>query len=831
MRNQAAYSRIRRLVFLTAFIIPAALIAMPRGRAPVKAEGSSNTNRILKPASPRPGQVPGLASQSTYLGALRADDVLRMTVAFQAANTAALRQTISDLYNPASSRFHQWLSPEEFGRLCGRSPAEMQQASAWLSAQGFKIDQTWPNNLAITFTGRVAEVEHAFNVTMGRYHNEKQNSDFYANDADAVLPPELSDITVELRGMNNAYRYQTGKTTVRGGPVTARRMEGRVSGATDRLPATEALLDGTFVMGPADLQLAYDINDPTTGKAVTNPGQGQTAAIIIDSGLSQSDIDDYRKDLGLAQANVKQVAAPGTQLPLAGQDGEAALDYDAISCIAPEAEIVLVLAPNLTQAAVFAAEQYCINILMPTAINESFGLCEAESFSTAEQTLFQQGVAEGIAIVASSGDDDDQCVTNGYESGVAMDSCPAAYAEVTAVGGTEYPGPLVLSPSGTLLGVSNETVWNIPPGLRLDCLGDSAHGASTGTGISVLVAMPEYQSGAIFAPGGVPSGVTGRIVPDLVMNADPDSNGLLVVYDGGMEIFGGTSLSSPETVAMLCLLNQQKAARLGSPNTELYRLGARQYSNDGPTVFIDITSGDNAIGPMACYPNGLPGQTAGFGFDLASGWGALDWGQLATYYGASSLPQRPSPPPPPALTQVTARLVGNVLTVQVLSNSQGLNVDQAAYQLLNGTGDSVASGSMSLRLRHSVSTAYVLSIPGLSNLPAAVSVSLTETDQFGGASTAMTANFADADPGGADLTSATFNGKEMTVKGKGLSGKLSLEVNGKIVATGSGSGKTAAFKGNQSSLNLQSGANRIRVAGGAANSPIFSNIFIYMLQG
>jgi subtilase family serine protease len=529
---------VRCLAYIGMLIIPAVLTVMPNLNNAAKAAGAAGANRASNRGRVRlpPGRAPVLTGQSTYLGPMPPDELLHMTAAFEAQDPAGLRDTISDLYNPAS-RFHQWLSPEEFGHMFGRSAGEIQQ-EGWLSAQGFKIDETWANNLAITSSGRVADAERAFSLNIGRYHNAAQDRVFFSNEADAVLPPELSGITLELRGLDNAYRYQTGKTRVQG-TVTDQEIKRKISGAKRRSTGTDALISGHFFMGPADLQLAYDITGPN-GEPITNPGLGQVAAIIIDSDLSASDINNYRKVVGLPPANVKRFAVPGLKKARVDDDLEAALDYAAVSAIGPRAEIALVLPPDLTYANVFAAEQYVVNKLMPPVVNESFSGCEGDSFSMAEQTLFDQAVTEGIAFVASTGDDGLQCDTNDFESGLAMVGCPACYSAVTAAGGTQYTAS-VRDSSGNLVGVSNEVVWNTPPGVRGDCLGDPTTGASLefssylgGSGSDNCTSLAVDSGGNIYVAGSTLS-------PDFpVVNAfqsaleetradesDPDPNGFL----------------------------------------------------------------------------------------------------------------------------------------------------------------------------------------------------------------------------------------------------------------------------------------------------------------
>jgi hypothetical protein len=59
-------------------------------------------------------------------------------------------------------------------------------------------------------------------------------------------------------------------------------------------------------------------------------------------------------------------------------------------------------------------------------------------------------------------------------------------------------------------------------------------------------------------------------------------------------------------------------------NPELYRLGVAQ-AGGGTAVFHDVTMGNNSV-------PGVPGFTAGPGFDLATGWGSFDAPVLASAF-------------------------------------------------------------------------------------------------------------------------------------------------------------------------------------------------------
>jgi hypothetical protein len=95
---------------------------------------------------------------------------------------------------------------------------------------------------------------------------------------------------------------------------------------------------------------------------------------------------------------------------------------------------------------------------------------------------------------------------------------------------------------------------------------------------------------------------------------------------------GGTSAGTPLLAGGVAIVDQMLAAsgheNLGLLNPLLYKLGA---SSAAPSVFYDVTSGSNDIGPFIPGGNGQPLGccNAGPGYDEASGWGSVAIGGLA----------------------------------------------------------------------------------------------------------------------------------------------------------------------------------------------------------
>jgi len=108
--------------------------------------------------------------------------------------------------------------------------------------------------------------------------------------------------------------------------------------------------------------------------------------------------------------------------------------------------------------------------------------------------------------------------------------------------------------------------------------------------------VPAYQKGTI------PANFTGRGVPDVAGDADPQT-GYDVLVDGVESAVGGTSAVAPLYAALVAQMNENLATRCGFLNPFLY------LHRD---VFRDITKGTNGS------------FNAQAGWDPTTGSGSID---------------------------------------------------------------------------------------------------------------------------------------------------------------------------------------------------------------
>src|SRR5690349_10027167 len=93
--------------------------------------------------SPIPGTRPPLAKRAMDAGRVAPSMSLHgMSIVFNrsAAQEAQLQALIAAQQNPASSLYHQWLTPDEFAARFGMSDADIAKVEAWLQQHGFSID-------------------------------------------------------------------------------------------------------------------------------------------------------------------------------------------------------------------------------------------------------------------------------------------------------------------------------------------------------------------------------------------------------------------------------------------------------------------------------------------------------------------------------------------------------------------------------------------------------------------------------------------------------------------------------------------------------------------
>lgn len=355
-------------------------------------------------------------------------------------------------------------------------------------------------------------------------------------------------------------------------------------------------------------------------------GAGQKVGIISLGGdFLQSDLSAFRKLIGVVAASitVHLVAGATRASDPGGADVENALDMCCVSGAAPGAELHAFLAPN-TDAGFAAAVQAAVDFGVD-AITISWGAPENEWSTSAKAAMnqaFANARAKGIPVFAAAGDNG----SGDGESGNHVDF-PASSPLVVGCGGTTITSSSPLA----------EKVWN-----------DGTQGGATGGGVSTDFALPVYQDKTVVPGGGVRRGV-----PDIALNADPES-GYVIVSGGQQEVVGGTSAAAPMAAGLCLCLQEKLGKRLGDFNGAVYPLAG--------SATRDITTGNNGT------------YAAKSGYDCCTGTGVPNGQKLLAALQGASAP--PAPPPPPTPTPApTPSSVTRTVTFTTTDPNATLSVD------------------------------------------------------------------------------------------------------------------------------------------------------------
>jgi subtilase family serine protease len=569
------------------------------------------------------GVSPRLAKAADLGAAPASQPLVSMSLRFAmtGAQQIDLTQLLTNLQNPASASYHQWLSPEQFGAQFGMASSDIAQVQNWLQSEGLTVTEVSHGGQFIRFSGTVAQAETAFHTKIDRV---KLNGVAHiANTTAPSLPRSIAAVTTTLTGLND-FTMQ---------PKHIKRIMSALSAAANAngfQPEYTSQLSGSHFLAPGDIYTIYDESGLIS--AGTN-GSGVSIAVIGQSDVYPADLAAFRTASGLA-ANPPKVTVygPDPGFPSGGDLEESELDLEWSGATAPSASIVFVTSTDVVDGSLTEA----IDNNVAPVIADSYGECEADlgvSSLAYYNQLLEQGAAEGITMTGPAGDDgasDCDYDVSAASQGLAVDF-PASSPYVTGVGGTtlnegsgSYWSMTNGNYQGSALSYIPEVVWN-----------DSSLGslAAGGGGASLYFAKPSWQTGM-----GVPADFS-RDVPDVALAASADHDPYLFCvqsycvngyYSASnyLAVVGGTSVSSPEFAGFMALV-VQKQGRVGVANNTLYALANSTYAAN---VFHDITSGNNdspcTAGSTNCVA-GIPfGYTAGFGYDQASGLGSVDVGNL-----------------------------------------------------------------------------------------------------------------------------------------------------------------------------------------------------------
>jgi hypothetical protein len=610
----------------TASLVLAALVTAPAANA---AEHPQLFSRI--------GAAPRVPLGSRDLGSLSPSHTMQLGIALRPRSPSALDQFATEVSTPGSAEFDHHITPAEFRKRFGPTAATISAVERSMRAEGFRLGSLSANGLLLHLSAPVSTVEARLGLEI-RAYSLLGGSKGWAADAAPLLPRSIARQVASVLGLDQLISVKPLLVNGHAASASARAADA-ASGpvAPGAASACSAATKGADAFGgwtDDEIARAYGLDGLYRAGDL---GKGETIAIFELEPYLRSDIQTFdRCFFGADHTDqISNVTLDGGSGSGAGE-GEAVLDIENISALAPDAHMVVYNGPQNNLGNIYAStDEYETIVSQDRAniISTSWGLCESALNSYApgtlevESYLFEEAAAQGETVFAAAGDDgSDDCSYNS-PTPVAPDLSvddPASQPFVVGAGGTSLLDDTE-PPS--------ETVWN-----------DGVEGGGGGGGISNTWASPAWQADS-GVPGvgnsyeassgydfcGAPrSGAyvpVCREVPDVTLDADEYRGpSVYMASAGGWTTFGGTSSSAPMWAAITAEITSSSSCAalpdadtsgqrdLGFVSPGLYEVAADPSSY--ATSFNDITKGNNDI-----YDLGK-GYAATKGYDLASGLGS-----------------------------------------------------------------------------------------------------------------------------------------------------------------------------------------------------------------
>ena len=564
-----------------------------------------------------PGEASAAASMAQSLGAASQDATTHFSVYLPLTHTAALEQLLQAQTDEASPNYHHWLTPAQFKSQFGPSRADVARAKSLLEAAGFSVVGEKTQSLQVQ--GPVWAVEKAFATQLRQVKMPRGRTRLEASNHHLTLPRALSALGAVIPQFTPHLISHTHSQP--GRKLATLSPQARLSS------------DNSFFY-PNDLNEAYQLPSFRTEvvplhsrKPAQIAGVGSTIGIVISSVINPDDLaktfnssflaggvpinQQYSKNsnLPVPTVTIRKVDGGSGPFDASTPDAfEASLDTQMSLGTAPGAKEIVYDMPDLSNDSVLDAYTAVVEDNEADVVSSSFGECELD-FTAAynggtdftailktQHRIFQQGNAQGITWLASSGDEGAAaCVskqfannpTDGTNFVLGVEN-PADDPSVTAVGGTNLQTRATPGVDDAAYASENADFDPRLPALflagdQIVSVGNNTWGS--GGGLSQIFSKPLYQY--LVNTGSAAH----RAVPDvsLMMGGCPGDADLaaldctavprsaaIIWFDGQPNLVIGTSSSSPEMAGVLALAVELNGGRLGNVNPLIYALSAIQ---------------------------------------------------------------------------------------------------------------------------------------------------------------------------------------------------------------------------------------------------------------
>ncbi|WP_320420729.1 S53 family peptidase [Roseateles agri] len=610
-------------------------------------------------------------------GLAASTDVIDVAISLKANNLDDLKAFVASTVDPSSPNYHQFITPAQFAARYGQSISNVLAVKSYLEANGLTVNQVYSNNLLITASGTNAQLSALFGTTQHSFTSVSGGT-FQRAMNKPMVPAALQGIVSGVSGISTEPRFRPhnrqlpAELAALSAPavstVTATRSTAISKTAISAVASPEATPVFTNPQSYGVKQVATRYNlDPLYAAGYN--GAGKTIGIMTFAAFNTAWPTSYWSAVGVNHTGSVTVvtACPSTGSCTIGTagSGETALDIEQSGGLAPAANVIVYEAPN-TDAGSLALYTKAITANVADTLSISWGLTElayGPDDLAPYDTLFLQAASQGVPVMAASADGGAYDVAGAgypypnYSNTLAVDF-PASSPYVIGAGGTTLP----LSLASGAITVTQERPWGWD--YLQSYVGAASYYANyfpvgAGGGVSVQYALPDYQKNLpgtrtsvagqmmvcmiktttntstgvqgcnvgdiVISP--LPAGFAGRNVPDISMNADPESGYAVFSTSSGNGTgtgtwgtgSGGTSFVAPQLNGIFTVLAQKAGHRLGWLHPQLYGAFRTQgYGSGSP--FRPVTAGTNLY-----YP-------ATNSYNPATGLGTIDAANMSAIF-------------------------------------------------------------------------------------------------------------------------------------------------------------------------------------------------------
>lgn len=604
---------------------------------------------------------PGLPTQANEMkiGPAQALDRVEALFIIKTNGEKDLERLASEVSDPTSPRYGQFLSGEQIrGRFGGKSQA-IQKVSRYLKKIGLEPEVD-PMGLYVSASMPVGDASQMFHSRISVYGNDGADHYYLKPESKPEIPKELASYVEDIAGLDQTpISKRTPNLASKAALENKNIVKSVFSGYSDSyvspLPNTgkregcaaalSTLSHNTWPTNnlfqtpsftPNQWVTAYGL-DQLHNQGLT--GSGERIALIEIDGFDPKDISQYNTCFGIPDVAIQTHSYPGGPNLAPVFASETTLDLETITPVAYGLSRIDVwestdgkglpnssntaLAKTLS-AAVFGPSKSD----RPTIVSISLSSCEASgnaSINLLYEKVLKRVALSGVSVFASTGDHgvtfcDAAIPLEGapISANFISVSYPASSSWITAVGGTN----LALNSDNI---IQSEIVWNNPLFAQwinqAQTLPLMESWASTG-GLSNYILAPKWQAEAL-------PGYSHRGVPDVALLAD-NTPGYANLSQGQWYPNGGTSASAPLMAAGVALINQglreAKKSRVGFFNPAMYTIA---YDPKLGQSFNDVVVGNNNTTwqtPVGGYDKNK--YSAKPGYDLTTGLGSPRFPQL-----------------------------------------------------------------------------------------------------------------------------------------------------------------------------------------------------------